>query len=322
MLSIKEMRNRLPKEFMEFLYEKYTPVKVDQILLGMTPERYTTLRVNTLKYDIQSLMKYFKEKNIKFERVPWYTEALIIKNANEKQIQKLDIYEKGYIYLQSLSSMIPPLVLNPKEREKVLDLTAAPGSKTTELATLMKNKGYILANELDKIRYERLKYNIEAQGAKIVEVVNGRGEKIGDNYPETFDKVLLDTPCSGEGRFITNSLATYRDWSPKKVKELSKLQKKLFESAYKALKPNGILVYSTCTLNEEENENILNWAINNLNLKMQDIEIQIKNQQQAFTENVDKTINKAIRILPSKDTEGFFVAKLKKVCQKGRPFLA
>ena len=160
MLSIKEMRNRLPKEFMEFLYEKNTPIKVDQILLGMTSERYTTLRVNILKYDIQSLMRYFKEKNIKFERVPWYNEALIIKNANEKQIQKLDIYEKGYIYLQSLSSMVPPLALNPKEGEKVLDLTAAPGSKTTELAALMNNKGYILANELDKIRYERLKYNV------------------------------------------------------------------------------------------------------------------------------------------------------------------
>lgn len=313
MLSIKEIRNRLPKEFMKFLYEKYTPVKVDQILLGMTPERYTTLRVNTLKYDIQSLMKYFKEKNIKFERVPWYTDGLIIKNANEKQIQKLDIYENGYIYLQSLSSMIPPLVLNPKEGEKVLDLTAAPGSKTTELAALMNNKGHILANELDKIRYERLKYNIEAQGTKIIEVINGRGEKIGDNYPETFDKVLLDTPCSGEGRFIVNSLATYRDWSPKKVKELSKLQKKLFESAYKALKPNGIMVYSTCTLNEEENELILNWAIKNLNVKLLDIDIQIKNAQKGFTENIDQTINKAIRILPSKDTEGFFVAKLKKV---------
>lgn len=116
MLSIKEMRNRLPKEFMEFLYEKYTPIKVDKILLGMTEDRYTTLRVNTIKYDIQSLMKYFKERNIKFERVPWYKEALVVKNANEKQIQKLDIYEKGYIYIQSLSSMIPPLVLNPQAR--------------------------------------------------------------------------------------------------------------------------------------------------------------------------------------------------------------
>lgn len=312
MLSIKEMRNRLPKEFMEFLYEKYTPVKVDQILLGMTEDRYTTLRVNTLKYDIQSLMKYFKENNIKFERVPWYNDALVIKNADEKKLQKLDIYEKGYIYIQSLSSMVPPIALNPIPGEKVLDLTAAPGSKTTELAALMKNEGYILANELDKIRCERLRYNVEKQGAKIIEVVNGRGEKVGDKYSEYFDKVLLDTPCSGEGRFVVGRLATYRDWSPKTVKELSKLQKKLFESAYKALKPNGIMVYSTCTLNEEENELILNWALKNFDIKLVDIDVEIKDAQKAFNEDKDKSVNKAIRILPSKDTEGFFVAKLVK----------
>lgn len=310
MLSIKEMRNRLPKEFMEFLYEKYTPIKVDQILLGMTEDRYTTIRVNTLKYDVQSLMRYFKEKNIKFERVPWYKDGLVIKNVNEKQIQKLDIYEKGYIYIQSLSSMIPPIVLSPMQGEKVLDLTAAPGSKTTEIAAIMNNEGYVLANELDKIRCERLRYNVQKQGAKIVEVINERGEKIGDKYPENFDRVLLDTPCSGEGRFVVNSVATYRDWSPKRVKELSKLQKKLFISAYKALKPNGIMVYSTCTLNEEENEFILDWALKNLKLKLLDIGIEIKGAQQGFNNNLDKTISKAIRILPSKDTEGFFVAKL------------
>lgn len=311
MLSIKEMRNRLPKDFMEFLYEKYTPVKVDQILIGMTSDRYTTLRVNTLKYDVQSLMRYFKENNIKFERVSWYKDALIIKNADEKKLQKLDIYDKGYIYIQSLSSMVPPLALNPNPGEKVLDLTAAPGSKTTELSALMENKGYILANELDKIRCERLKYNVEKQGTKIIEIINGRGEKIGDKYPEYFDKVLLDTPCSGEGRFIVNRVATYRDWSPKKVKELSKLQKKLFESAYKALKPNGIMVYSTCTLNEEENEFILEWALENFDLKLIDIDIDIRDAQKAFNKK-ERMLDKAIRILPSKQTEGFFVAKLVK----------
>lgn len=312
MLSIKEMRNRLPKEFMDFLYEKYTPIKVDQILLGMTEERYTTLRVNTLKYNIQDLMRYFKENNIKFERVPWYNDALVIKNTDERKLQKLEIYEKGYIYIQSLSSMVPPIVLNPKSGEKVLDLTAAPGSKTTELAALMKNEGYILANELDKIRCERLKYNVEKQGAQIIEIVNGRGEKIGNKYPEYFDKVLLDTPCSGEGRFVVGSLATYRDWSPRTVRELTKLQKKLFESAYNALKPNGIMVYSTCTINEDENELILDWALKNFNVKLVDIDIEIKDAQKAFDNDKDKSIAKAIRILPSKDTEGFFVAKLVK----------
>lgn len=311
MLSIKEMRDRLPKEFMEFLYNKYTPVKVDQILLGMTSDRYTTLRVNTLKYDIQSLMRYFKENNIKFERVLWYKDALIIKNVDEKQLQKLDIYDKGYIYIQSLSSMVPPLALKPLPGEKVLDLTAAPGSKTTELAALMENEGYILANELDKIRCERLKYNVEKQDAKIIEIVNGRGEKIGDKYLEYFDRVLLDTPCSGEGRFVVNRVATYRDWSTKKVKELSKLQKKLFESAYKALKPNGVMVYSTCTLNEEENEFILEWALEKFDFKLVNIGIEIKDEQKAFN-NREKTLEKAIRILPSKQTEGFFVAKLVK----------
>lgn len=309
MISIKEMRNRLPKEFMEDLYKKYTPVMVDNILLGMTEDRYTTLRVNTIKYDIQKLMKYFKKINIKFERTPFYKDALIIKNANEKQLQKLEIYEKGYIYIQSLSSMIPPLVLNPKPGEKVLDLTAAPGSKTTELACLMQNTGYILANEIDKIRFERLKYNIEKQGVKIAELSNERGEKLGNNHELEFDKVLLDTPCSGEGRFIVNRVATYREWSPKTVRELTKLQKKLFESAYKSLKYGGAMVYSTCTLNEEENEDVISWALNTFNLKIENINLEIKEKSQIFIENRKNEISKAVRILPTKNTEGFFVAK-------------
>lgn len=311
MISINELKHRLPQDFMNEIYENYSPHVVDDILLGILSKRYTTLRVNTMKYNVQDLMKYFKEINIKFERVLWYNDALVIKNATEKEIQKLDIYEKGYIYLQSLSSMIPPLVLSPMENENILDLTAAPGSKTTQMSAMMNNRGYILANELDKIRCERLKYNVESQGSNIIEVVNGRGERIGENYSETFDKVLLDTPCSGEGRFTINNVQSYRDWSLKKVKDLSKVQKKLFKSACEALKPNGIMVYSTCTINKEENEYILDWALDNLDLKMVDIDLKIKDAMQAFNEDVNnKSINKAIRILPSKEMEGFFVAKL------------
>ena len=312
MLSILDLKRKLPSDFVDELYEQYTPITVDKILTGMLGERNTTLRVNTIKYNIQELMKYLREKNIKFERVSWYNDALIIKNVNENVIQKLNIYEKGYIYLQSLSSMIPPLVLNPKPGEKVLDLTAAPGSKTTQMAAMMKNDGYILANELDKIRCERLQYNIEKQGANIVEVINNRGEKVGEEYQEQFDKVLLDAPCSGEGRFLGNNVGTYRNWSKRTVRELAKLQKKLFKSAYTALKPNGMMVYSTCTLNKDENENVLQWAIENFNVKLLDINIDFKEKMQGFNDGLDDSINKAIRILPSKNMEGFFVAKLKK----------
>ena len=312
MLSILDLKRKLPKDFVDELYEQYTPITVDKILTGMLGERNTTLRVNTIKYNIQELMKYLREKNIKFERVSWYNDALIIKNANEKEIQKLDIYIKGYIYLQSLSSMIPPLVLNPKQDENVLDLTAAPGSKTTQMAAMMKNHGHILANELDKIRCERLQYNVEKQEANIVEVINNRGEKVGEEYQERFDKVLLDAPCSGEGRFLGNNAGTYRNWSKRTVRDLVKLQKKLFKSAYTALKPNGIMAYSTCTLNRDENENVLQWVIENFNVKLLDINIDFKEKVQGFNDGLDDSINKAIRILPSKNMEGFFVAKIKK----------
>ena len=313
MLSIKEIEKRLPNEFIEEIYENFSPVTANKILVGLCEKHEVTIRVNTIKYDIQSLMKHLKDVNIKFERVLWYKDALVIKNASEKDLQNLDIYKNGYIYMQSLSSMIPPCVLMPKEGEKVLDLTAAPGSKTTQMAAMMNNKGYILANELDKIRYERLKYNINAQGASIVDVINGRGEKVGDEYEEYFDKVLLDAPCSGEGIFIAENPGTYRSWSIKTVNQLSKIQKKLLLSAEKALKPNGILVYSTCTLNKKENEEVVDWAINNLKLKIQDIDLEIKGAINAFNEGKDKSIEKAMRVLPSKETEGFFVCRFKKI---------
>lgn len=309
MTSIIELKKRLPKEFVENLYEMFTPITIDNILKGMLDKRYLTLRVNTIKYNAQDLMKYFKENNIKFERVNWYSDAFIIKNFDEKDIQKLDIYKNGYIYLQSLSSMIPPLILNPKPNEKILDLTAAPGSKTTQMAALMKNEGFILANEVDKTRFEKLKYNINMQGAKIVEAVNGYGEKLGENYKENFDKVLLDTPCSGEGRFLATDALSYKQWSVKKVNELAKIQKKLFKSAYIALKSGGTLVYSTCTLNKVENESIVDFALNNFNLKIVDINLKINKMQNAFNNELHKDVEKAIRILPSKTMEGFFVAK-------------
>lgn len=173
---------------------------------------------------------------------------------------------------------------------------------------MMNNSGYILANELDSLRCERLKYNVDKLGARIVEVNNGRGEVLGKKYENTFDKVLLDAPCSGEGRFLATDARTYRSWSEKNVKELAKLQKKLLKSAVNALKSNGEVVYSTCTLNREENEEILEWAIKELGVRVLEFGINIKNAIPAISDN--KEVEKAIRILPSKETEGFFVAKL------------
>ena len=143
MLSIKEIKRRLPKDFLNEINEIYSPITVDKILKGMVGDRLLTLRVNSIKYDYYRLINYFKENNIKFERVSWYEDAFIIKNVKEKDLQNLEIYNKGFVYFQSLSSMVPPLILNPIYSDRILDLTAAPGSKTTQLACLIGNKGMI-----------------------------------------------------------------------------------------------------------------------------------------------------------------------------------
>ena len=290
MISLAQIKSKLPLDFIENLYKTYNTRIADKILLGMGERRFTTLRVNTLKSNVEEVKECLEKQNIEFEIVLWYKDAIIIKNAQESDLQKMDLYKDGKIYLQSLSSMIPPLVLNPKEGEKVLDLTAAPGSKTTQ----------------------RLKYNVNMQGAKIVETINENGSTIGDKYPEYFDKVLLDTPCSGEGRFIANDVKTYKNWSTKQVEELIKVQKDLFTSAVKALKINGEMVYSTCTLNLKENEEIVNWAIKEYPLELEQIKIDLKNTIKGVMKGLDSSLSKSIKMIPTKNQEGFYIAKLRK----------
>lgn len=310
--SIGDVKRRLPQKFIENLYNEFSSVSADKILMGMASDRSTTLRVNKIKYNIQDLMKYFKEINIKFERTQWYKDGLIIKNAREKDLEKLDIYNNGFIYLQSLSSMVPVIVLDPKPEEIILDLTAAPGSKTTQIAAMMDNKGEIIANELNEIRSKRLQYNVEHLGADIVKVITGRGEKIDHLYNEHFDRILLDAPCSGEGRFIISDNVTYKTWNENEVIKLAALQKKLMESAYKALKPGGILVYSTCTLNKLENEEVVSYGLDNLNMEAVKVDLEINGIMPGFNDGMNKNISKAIRILPSRDMEGFFICKFRK----------
>lgn len=312
MASIGDVKKRLPQPFIDALYEEFSSGISDRILMGMAAERLTTLRVNTIKYNIGALMNDFKEMNIKFERVQWYKDGLIIKNAREKDLEKLALYQNGSIYLQSLSSMVPALALSPKPGEKVLDLTAAPGSKTTQMAALMENEGQIVANELDKIRSQRLQYNVNLLGGKIIEVITGNGEKIDHLYQDYFDSVLVDAPCSGEGRFVLGSKATYKSWRSEEVHKLAELQKKLLLSAVKALKPGGSLVYSTCTLNVYENEEVVKYAIQELPLVLEKIPLEINGSMSGFTEPYGSEMAKTMRIIPSKDMEGFFIGKFRK----------
>ena len=165
------MRNNIPDFLYERLLKQYGEKLTESILKGYSVKRYVTLRVNTLKSNTDKIKEFLNSSNIKYEEVEWSSEALILEEIDETEIRKLSIYENGDRYLQSLSSMLPAIVLDPKPDENILDMAAAPGGKTTQMASISQNKALITACEKNKIRAERLKYNIEKQGASRVNVL-------------------------------------------------------------------------------------------------------------------------------------------------------
>ena len=272
-------KSKLPIDFINELNNDFTERNVDKILTGMSEERYTTFRVNYLKSNEVEVEEELVKNGLEFEKVRitesnFNFNAYVIYNKNEKDLSKLKIYEDGKIYVQSISSMIPPIILRPEPGERVLDMAAAPGSKTTQMAAMMNNEGYILANEIDKFRCEKLKYNVEKQGASIVHIINKDGTQL-NNSAKSFDKILVDAPCSGEGRFIVSNKKTYEHWSLKMQKELVEIQKKLLSNAINLCKINGTILYSTCALSLAENEKVIDWAINNFNIEIEKININI-----------------------------------------------
>ncbi len=314
MKSFRQLYQRLPGEFFEHLHTQYEERLAEKILEGFMEERPVTLRVNTLKNEVREVMEALRRLGIKFERVLWYPDALIVRNQREKDLEATELYQEGRIYLQSLSSMLPPLALAPQPGLKVLDLTAAPGGKTTQLAALMDNRGFILANEINAIRAERLKYNVAKQGASIAQVRVGDGKWLDPEYQQFFDAVLLDAPCSGVGLFELGNSQTYRGWSVRNVVKLAKEQKKLLETAFWALKPGGSLVYSTCTLCQEENESVIAWALERFgdNIRLEELPQPLRSLEQNCLLPT-RYPGKSIGIMPTALMEGFFVARFRKL---------
>ena len=322
---------RIPEDFLEKLTEMFGNSVVSQ-LKSTFVERPTTFRINNLKGKKEQILETLQQHGFKIERVSWNKEAFILKSKTQRELSGLDIYNNGEIYFQSLASMVPPLVLNPQPGEKVLDLTAAPGSKTSQMAAMMsdsdgsasggiKPRGELVANDNNEIRFSRLKHNMEILGVAsgdFLKLSLENGVTLAQKYPEYFDKILLDAPCSAEARFVDGEPATYGYWKEKKVKEMSSVQRQLLSSAWNALKPGGILVYSTCTFSPEENELQVTKFMDKVgDCELLDIDLSdlrrlpiLKTWQgQEINKEV---IKKSFRIMPTKDIEGFFVVKMKK----------
>mgnify|MGYP006301691283 CR=1 FL=1 len=221
-------------------------------------------------------------------------------------------YLQGWYYLQETASLLPPLILDPKEEELVLDMAAAPGSKTTQLAQLMHGKGAIVALDADAMRLISLRNNIERLGIANIAIYK-KDARFADDLKQSFDKVMLDAPCSGN-YCIEKDFFTKRTVSD--FKQRSRLQKELLKSAYKVLKVGGTLVYSTCSLEPEEDELVVDWFIKQYpDMVLQKIDLPIGDPglTKVFEEELDPSLANTLRLWPHKtQTQGFFIAKLLK----------
>lgn len=290
----------IPQFLKEMLVNQYGQETTKKIIKGYV-KKVVTIRVNTIKTDKQEIIDKLKNAQIEFDEIEYNNNALIIRNKNEEDLRKLDMYENGEIYMQSLSSMLPPIVLEPREKENILDMTAAPGGKTTQMSAMTDNKAYITACEKNKIRAERLKYNLQKQGAKMVNVMQEDARKLSDYF--SFDKILLDAPCSGSG---TENVLNAK-FTEELIERSVKTQEELLKKALKILKPGGEMVYSTCSILKQENEDLLKKF-----LKKSKIEIMPINLTDEIP-MLPTTLKGTVCVCPTEIYEGFFVAKIKKL---------
>lgn len=311
----------LPPQFVERT-ARIVPEEIkDDVLESFCHKRPTTLRVNTLRATTDQVAKELGELGLSYTTVAWYDQAFVLAGDPFETLGSImgsQMYKKGEIYVQNLSSMIPPLVLDPSPGTRVLDLAAAPGSKTTQMAMMMQDRGEIIANDLSPIRIFKLKANLAGQGVTHTTTNRMPGQFLWKRFPAYFDKALVDAPCSLEGTIYAERPKSYGMWSVHKIKELSQRQRYLLRSAISATKAGGEIVYSTCTLAPEENEGVIDWILNKEKVEIVPISIPGLKTYSGVTQwgnakSYDPRVSLCMRIYPTELMEGFFVAKLRKI---------
>ncbi len=285
----------LPKDFLDRM-KTYLGDGFDEFLLSFDNEAVKSLRVNTLKTDKETVEKMLGTKLVAtpFSPVSFYYDSDI-------KIGKTVAHAIGAVYSQEASASSAVTLLDPKPYDKVLDMCAAPGGKSTQIAAMLEGKGLLVSNEYVRNRANILLSNIERMGIKNAVVINSRPDMIEKTLPTFFDKILVDAPCSGEGMFRKDETAI-TEWSLEHVKACATRQLQIINSAANCLKVGGEMVYSTCTFSKEENEELIEKFLNE-NENFEVVTPNVNFGTKAF--GMD-----AIRIYPKDGGEGHFIIKL------------
>lgn len=302
---------RLPQHLIDSVRAIYADDDFERIVAGWQAKRRVTLRANTLKATRADVAAALDEAGISWEPVAWYDDAFVLAAGTiERELWGLDIYREGGMYLQSLSSMLPPLVLAPEAGLDILDMCAAPGGKTSELAALTqgsegKRAAHITACELNVPRAEKLEHNLAKLGATNVTVMRSDARKLDSWF--SFDEILLDAPCSGSGTVCAHDSHAAQYLTPELIERVCRSQAALIEKALEILKPGGTLVYSTCSILPHENENIVAAVL----AKHPECEL-VPVTLDTEIPTLPCSLEGACTVCPTELYEGFFMAKIQK----------
>jgi len=306
-----QLRRRFPQAFVE-RYSQFIP-DFDAFLDAMQRPLRRTFRVNTIKATREQALDLLAD--LKPEPLPWYELGFSLEEG--KGLGKRIEHFIGLIYVQEAASMAPPLVLDPQPGERVLDIAAAPGSKTTEMSAMMRNTGIIVSNDPSPTRVRGLIGNVDRAGCLNVAVCRMDGLALGKAVAGKCDRVLVDAPCSSEGTIRKSAQALER-WSVAAIERFPSIQKRLILAGYLALKPGGVMVYSTCTVAPEENESVVAYLLSRQpEAEAAAAELPGLVMRPGLREWGRKSFPEAVgrcrRIMPQdNDTEPFFMARIRR----------
>ncbi len=277
----------------------------ERICAALNKRARVCIRINTLKADKNQVQEALKKEKISYEEGALLDEAMYIDHPGS--LAQLQSFQEGLWTVQDESAMLTAHVVDPKPGEKILDMCSAPGGKSIHMAALMQNKGEIISTDVHDHKIELIEKNADRMGAHIIHAALQDGTESNPDFIEAFDRVLLDAPCSGLGILKRKPDIRYSK-TPEDISEIAQLQKRLAAQAVRYIKEGGTLVYSTCTLSREENEEVARYIQEDLGLELSDIADTIPIKLRPFMKNKG-----SIHILPyAADTDGFFIACFKK----------
>jgi NOL1/NOP2/sun family putative RNA methylase len=307
--------DKLPKAFLE-RFGALLGDEFDQFLQSLIQPTEHFVRINTLKIPQQKGQERLAEMGVEATPLPWYLPGFRIKNGHELIPRSTD-YSLGYFYIQEGASMVPPLSLAPEPDHVVLDMCAAPGSKTTQISQMMESQGAIIANDRTFRRITSLGHNLQLCGVTNTIVLREDGRQLPQRLTLQFDRILVDAPCTASGHLRSKS-PQIEPPNPKRLKGLQALQKGLLKTGFRLLKSGGRLVYSTCSLHPEENEAVIQYLLNNFSeARLLPDTISGLEAHSGLTQwennEYDDTMPHCLRVYPhDNDTDGFFIATIER----------